>query len=161
MRNARRLRRLSRVGHKPAGALNLTSLMDIFTILLLYLLVNQSDSTALNPPKDITLPDSIVEAKPRETLVVSVSGDEVFVQGESVVLMSQVVASKSNVIEPIMARMKQIRESSLGIKTQSEGQNEEVTLMADRTVHYSALKRIMISCTAAGYNKISLAVNQK
>lgn len=160
MRNSRRIRRLARARRRAAGSLNLTSLMDIFTILLLYLLVNQSDSTALDPPKNVTLPNSIVETKPRETLVVAVTGDEVLVKGEPVVLMSDVIGSKSNVIEPIRARMQEIRESSIGIETQTEGQSAEVTVMADRTVHFSTLKRIMVSCTAAGYNKISLAVNQ-
>ena len=69
MRNPRRMRRLASLTERPAGSLSLTSLMDIFTILLLYLLVNQSDSTPLEPPKDIRLPSSIVETKPRESLV--------------------------------------------------------------------------------------------
>lgn len=160
MRNNRRLRRLARVGKKKDASLSLTSLMDIFTIMLLYLLVNQSD-TPLEPPKDVKLPDSIVETKPRETLVVTVDNDQVIVKGEPVVLMSEVMESKSAVIEPIRERMVQIRESSIGLETQSEEQDSEVTIMADRTVHYSVMKRIMSSCTAAGYTKISLAVNQK
>ncbi|MDX1804468.1 MAG: biopolymer transporter ExbD [Alcanivorax sp.] len=161
MRNQRRMRRLARLGHRPAASLSLTSLMDIFTILLLYLLVNQSDGTALEPPKDVKLPNSIVETKPRETVVVSVSEDEVLVKGQPVISMADVMASKKAVIDPIKERMQQIRESSIGIDAKSEAQSLEVTIMADKGVHYSAMKRIMTSCTAAGYTKISLAVNQK
>lgn len=160
MRNQRRMRRLARMGNKSGSGLNLTSLMDIFTILLLYLLVNQSD-TPLEPPKDVKLPDSIVETKPRETLVVTVNADQVIVKGEPVVSMADVLEGKG-IIEPIRERMVEIRESSLGLGTEEEeDKSTEVTIMADRKVHYSIMKRVMASCTAAGYTKISLAVNQK
>ncbi|MED5239985.1 MAG: biopolymer transporter ExbD [Pseudomonadota bacterium] len=160
MRNQRRMRRLQRVGNKAGSGLNLTSLMDIFTILLLYLLVNQSD-TPLEPPKNVKLPDSIVETKPRETLVVTVNAEQVIVKGEPVVSMEDVLASDKGIIAPIRDRMTEIRESSIGLGTEEEDKSTEVTIMADRKVHYSIMKRVMASCTAAGYTKISLAVNQK
>lgn len=160
MRNQRRMRRLQRVANKAGSGLNLTSLMDIFTILLLYLLVNQSD-TPLEPPKNVKLPDSIVETKPRETLVVTVNAEQVIVKGEPVVSMEDVLASDKGIIAPIRDRMTEIRESSIGLGTEEEDKSTEVTIMADRKVHYSIMKRVMASCTAAGYTKISLAVNQK
>lgn len=160
MKESRRMKRLAR-GRKPAVALSLTSLMDIFTILLLYLLVNQSDGMNMEPPKNIQLPDSIAENKPRETIVVAVSDQDVLIQGELVVTMEEVMASKGEIIPAIRDRMLQIRESALGLETQSEGQDKEVTVMGHRTVKFQELKRIMASCTAAGYTKISLAVNQK
>lgn len=160
MKNQRRMRRLARMGNKSGSGLNLTSLMDIFTILLLYLLVNQSD-TPLEPPKDVKLPDSIVETKPRETLVVTVNGDQVIVKGEPVISMAEVLESKG-IIDPIRERMVEIRESSIGLGSEEEeDKSTEVTIMADRKVPYSIMKRVMASCTAAGYTKISLAVNQK
>lgn len=161
MKETRRMKRMARSGKKPVGSLSLTSLMDIFTILLLYLLVNQSSGTVMEPPKNIKLPDSIAEAKPRETLVVSVSNEDVLIQGERVASVAEVLANKDDLIIPIRDRMNQIRESAIGLATQSEDQNTEVTVMANRTVHFRALKRVMASCTAAGYTKISLAVNQK
>lgn len=160
MKNQRRMRRLARMGNKSGTGLNLTSLMDIFTILLLYLLVNQSD-TPLEPPKDVKLPDSIVETKPRETLVVTVNGDQVIVKGEPVISMAEVLESKG-IIDPIRERMVEIRESSIGLGSEEEeDKSTEVTIMADRKVPYSIMKRVMASCTVAGYTKISLAVNQK
>lgn len=161
MRNQRRMRRLARIGNKSGSGLNLTSLMDIFTILLLYLLVNQSD-TPLEPPKDVKLPDSIVETKPRETVVVTVNADQVIVKGEVVASMEEILGSGKGIIAPIRDRMVEIRESSIGLGAEEEeDKSTEVTIMADRKVHYSVMKRVMASCTAAGYTKISLAVNQK
>lgn len=159
MSSSRRMRRLARVGRKPQASLSLTSLMDIFTILLLYLLVNQSDNPVVDPPKDIKLPNSIVETKPRETVVVSVSQNEVLVKGEHVATMQEVLDSDSRIVDAIRDRMARVRESSIGIDEDED--NIEVTILADQSVHYSTMKRIMASCTAAGYNRVSLAVNQK
>ena len=143
MRNQRRMRRLARIGNKSGSGLNLTSLMDIFTILLLYLLVNQSDT-------------------PLGTLVVTVDANQVIVKGEPVVSMEDVLANDRGIIVPIRDRMVEIRESSIGLGAEEEeDKSTEVTIMADRKVHYSVMKRVMASCTAAGYTKISLAVNQK
>lgn len=161
MKETRRMKRMARSGKKHVATLSLTSLMDIFTILVLYLLVNQSSGTVLEPPQNIKLPDSIAESRPRETLVVMVSGDGVLVQGERVVSLEQVMAAQGDLIEPIRERMSQIRASALGLETQAEDQSNEVTVMANRNVHFRALKRVMASCTAAGYTKISLAVNKK
>ena len=64
--------------------MNLTSLMDVFTILVFFLLVNSATTEVLETPKQITLPASVVEEKPRETVVIFVSPTEVTVQGEPV-----------------------------------------------------------------------------
>ena len=39
--------------------------------------------------------------------------------------------------------------------------DREVTIMGDRELPYSVLKKVMASCTEADYGKISLAVLQK
>jgi len=161
MNDSRRMKRMARAKRHGTASLSLTSLMDVFTILVLYLLVNQSSGTVLEPPKNIKLPDSRAEAKPRETLVVSVSNDEVIVQGLMVATVPEVLASKSDVIESIRERMAQIKASTIGISEQTSEQSNEVTVMGNKTIPFKVLKRVMTSCTAAGYTKISLAVNQK
>ena len=79
MKNTRRMKRMSRNRGKVA-VLNLTSLMDVFTILVFFLLVNSASTEVLQTPKKITLPASVVEDKPRETVVIFVSPTEVTVQ---------------------------------------------------------------------------------
>ena len=93
--------------------------------------------------------------------MVTVNAEQVIVKGEPVVSMEDVLASDKGIIAPIRDRMTEIRESSIGLGTEEEDKSTEVTIMADRKVHYSIMKRVMASCTAAGYTKISLAVNQK
>ena len=71
MRESRRMKRMER-NRKRVTGLNLTSLMDVFTILVFFLLANSSSSEVLATPKQIKLPDSVVETKPRETIVILV-----------------------------------------------------------------------------------------
>ncbi len=80
MKNSRRMKRMGR-NKKKLTNLNLTSLMDVFTILVFFLLFHSSGSEVLEAPKQIKLPDSVVEAKPRETIVILVSPEDVLVQG--------------------------------------------------------------------------------
>jgi biopolymer transport protein ExbD len=152
---------MERSSRKLAATLSLTSLMDVFTILVLYLLVNQSSGTVLDPPKDVKLPDSIVETQPRETLLVSVSDEQVVVDGVLTATVQEILANQDDVIVPIRDRMAQKKESTLSKTEQAIDQSTEVTIMANKAVHFKVLKRVMTSCTAAGFTKISLAVNQK
>jgi len=83
MKTSRRIARMSRNRRKVPG-LNLTSMMDVFTILLFFLMFHSGTSELLQEPKSVSLPDSVVESKPRETVVIVVGRDEVTVQGEVV-----------------------------------------------------------------------------
>jgi biopolymer transport protein ExbD len=161
MKSTRRMKRMARAGRTATAALSLTSLMDVFTILVLYLLVNQSSGTVLDPPKDVTLPDSIVETQPRETVLISVSNDVVVVQGEPVATVQDILAADGDLIEPIRDRMVQLKANRIGAADEANDTSTEVTVMGNKTVHFKVLKRVMSSCTAAGFTKISLAVNQK
>lgn len=161
MNSSRRVKRMARSSRNLAASLSLTSLMDVFTILVLYLLVNQSSGTVLDPPRDIKLPDSIVEVQPRETLLVSVSDEQVVVGGVLTATVQEILENKDDVIVPIRDRMAQIKESTISTSAQATDQGVEVTIMANKAIHFKVLKRVMTSCTAAGFTKISLAVNQK
>lgn len=161
MKNTRRLKRMARAKRNKAGGLNLTSLMDVFTILVLYLLVNQSSVEVVEPPKEIKLPDSVVEAKPRQTVVMMVSEQHVLIQGEPVVAFADVLQNKGGIVAPIKDTLLRLKENVIGVNTDAVAKSNEVTIMAHRTVPFKALKTLMTTCTSAGYTKISLAVNQK
>jgi len=158
--NSRRMNRMSRSKKKPPG-LNLVSLMDVFTILVFFLLVNSSSTEVLEPPKVVKLPDSIVEKKPRETVVVLVTQESILIMGEPVISTEAALAVKKSVIEEIQARLVLQRENVIGISTKTIAEGNEVTVLADKSIPFKLLKKIMSSCTAAGYGKISLAVIQK
>jgi biopolymer transport protein ExbD len=141
--------------------LNLTSLMDVFTILVFFLLVNSATTEVLETPKRITLPASVVEQKPRETVVIFVSPTEVTVQGESVVQVVDIAESEASHIGPIAERLAELSSNVIGINTQTVAKSQEVTILADRTVPFNIIKKVMSTCTHEGYERVSLAVLQK
>jgi biopolymer transport protein ExbD len=141
--------------------MNLTSLMDVFTILVFFLLVNSATTEVLETPKNITLPASVIEDKPRETVVIFVSPEDVTVQGESVVPTAAILESETQNIGPIAERLAELSESIIGLKTKVVAESQEVTILADRSVPFSVVKRVMSTCTSEGYARISLAVLQK
>ena len=86
MHKSSRARRMEKIHkrHKAGGTLNLVSLMDIFTILVFFLLVNSSDVEVLPNAKDIQLPESIAEQKAKETVVILIGEENIIVQGTPV-----------------------------------------------------------------------------
>jgi len=154
------MRRMSRNRGKVA-ALNLTSLMDVFTILVFFLLVNSASTEVLETPKKITLPASVVEDKPRETVVIFVSATEVTVQGEVVALVEDILSAEGQNIASIGERLAQLNENIIGFNTRTVAERREVTILADRSVPFNVVKKIMSTCTGRGFERISLAVIQK
>ena len=160
MKSSRRIKRMSRNRTRPTQ-ISLTSLMDVFTILVFFLLVNSANTEVLETPKRITLPASVVEEKPRETVVIFVSPTEVTVQGESVALVEDILAAEGQNIAGISERLEQVSRNVIGLKTRAVAANQEVTLLVDRSVSFRVVKKVMSTCTSQGYGRISLAVLQK
>ncbi len=147
--------------HKRGAALNLVSLMDIFTILVFFLLVNSGDVQTLPNPKDIKLPQSIAEERARETVVVMVTDDEVLVEGRPVARVADLLANEALVIPSLKAALEQETERALRATTKQDAAGREVTIMGDKAIPYRLLKKVMATCTDADYGRVSLAVLQK
>jgi biopolymer transport protein ExbD len=161
MKSTRRMKRMARNHKKRLPAMNLTSLMDVFTILVFFLLVNSAASEVLEPPKKISLPDSVVETKPAETAVVMVSDEAVLVQGEAVIALNDVIASKQENIPEISEKLKEVKGSIIGVSTKTVAESSKVTILSHKTIPFKVLQKVMASCTVAGYGTINLAVIQK
>ena len=147
--------------HKRGVGLNLVSLMDIFTILVFFLLVNSSDVEVLPSAKDVQLPESIAETKARETVVVLVTDDQVLVQGEVVASVAEVMASDQLVIPSLKLALENQAERVVRSAEDASDETREVTIMGDKEIPYRLLKRVMATCTDANYTQLSLAVMQK
>lgn len=160
MRSSRRMRRMGR-NRKITTGLLLTSLMDIFTILVFFLLFHSSGSDVQEPPRDIHLPESVIESKPRETVQITVSPELVLVQGKAVIGTPELLDAESETVAEITERLEQLKRNIIGISTKTVVEGREVTILADKTIPFRALKKIMSTCTGSGYGKISLAVIQR
>jgi biopolymer transport protein ExbD len=146
---------------RKLGNLPLTSLMDVFTILVFFLLVNSGSVEIVEAPKSVTLPESKAEAKPRETVVIFVSEEEILVQGKAVARVSEVLEADRGALEAITDRLEEVSGRIIGPATMAVATTDEVTIMADRQVPFAVIKRIMSACTGHGYEQVSLAVIQK
>ena len=160
MRNTRRIKRMSR-NRVKIGKMNLTSLMDVFTILVFFLLVNSGSVEVMEAPKTVTLPESVVESKPRETVVIFISKDEVLVQGKLVARDENILEADKASLESITDRLAELSDHVIGRATRTVAGSQEVTILADREVPFAVIKRIMSACTGQGYGQVSLAVIQK
>ena len=148
-----------RTGYK--GAINLVSLMDIFTILVFFLLVNSSDGEVLPTLKSVKLPQSVSEERPRVTVVVVVTGESILVQGK-------VVASVEQLLTEQDGKSNQLKQALDDLNSRVRTNNEDIdparreaTIMGDREIPYRLLKKVMATCSEAGFGRISLAVLQK
>ncbi len=138
------------------AALNMVSLMDIFTILVFFLLVNATSSEVLPSPKNIVLPDSTAEKMPVKNLVIAVNNDAITLQGVKVVGVKQSMRSKSKTIKPLYTALKKA-----AVTTKDIQDKKGVTIMGDKEIPYTLLKKIMLTSAGAGFTNLSFAVNQK
>ncbi len=158
-RRARRMDRKHAKGKMPS--LNLVSLMDIFTILVFFLLVNSSDVETLQANKAVKLPESIAEQKPRENVVVMITSTDILVQGQATVSLADVNASNATVIPELKAMLQSQVEKLIIDAGEDDRAMREVTIMGDKSIPYSLLKKVMATCTDADYGRLSLAVLQR
>ncbi len=141
-------------GHGP---LALVPMIDMLMILVVYLLVHSADTEILPNTRNISIPHSASDEKPRPATVVTVTRDMLYVNGDAIVSVADVGASEEPVIEPLRA--------ALGAQAQTilpgASAGREVTVMAEKSLPYAVLRKIVASCSAAEYTKVSLAVVER
>ena len=147
--------------NKSVVALNLVSLMDIFTILVFFLLVNSSDVETLPNAKDLQLPESIAEKKANETVVILIGEEDILVQGTAIAKVADVMKIKGNDIPALRQALKSQNDRVLRREAQDDIVGREITIMGDKDIPYRLLKKVMATCTESDYGQISLAVLQK
>lgn len=162
MSHSARAKRMARHHERSRPAsLSLVSLMDIFTILVFFLLVNSAEIQTLEPPKSLSLPESVAQDRPRETVIVLVTKDTVFVQDEPVVSVADVDRADGVIIAPLRRALKAQNDRALMRASATDPSAREITILGDRDVPYRVLKKVMATCTEADFGKLSLAVMQK
>jgi biopolymer transport protein ExbD len=159
-RRALRMEKHHKRKHSALG-INLVSLMDIFTILVFFLLVNSSDGEVLPTHKSVSLPESVSEEQPRPTVVVMVNPENILLNGKVVASVEAVMSSKGATFAPLVAALAGELAKATQKNRSSEPVKMEATIMGDKDIPYRLLKKVMATCTEAGYHRVSLAVLQK
>jgi biopolymer transport protein TolR len=151
-----KMRREAQKKHGKGAALNLVSLMDIFTILVFFLMANSSEVEVLQTNTKIKLPDSVSEQKPKNQLMILVTHDDIVVQGRPVARVADAAPDSVKMIEGLR--------TELAYQAERKGPVPEagydVTIMGDREIPYWLMKKIMVTCQDVDFAHISLAVNQ-
>lgn len=164
----RRRRRQAR--GKKGMTLNIVSLIDIFTVLVFFLLLNSTELELLPETKDVRLPESAAESKARETVVVMVSRDQILVQGTPVARVDQVLNSPEPTIPALKTALLQqmtVPSSAAAAVAAADAENpdaaapHEVTIMGDREIPYRLLRKVLATCADSDFAKLSLAVLEK
>lgn len=169
MKKSVRARRMER-NHKRNGKqtkLSLVSLMDIFTILVFFLMLNASDVQVLQSDKNVTLPESSANNAAKETLLLLVNQNQILLQGKKMADIQDVLANDLDTIKALVTELnyQSQRQPSQAMATDDvstePANGKSITIMADQAMPYQLLKKLMQSCAEAGYTDIALAVEHK
>lgn len=158
---AKRMQRHHARRSDKSASLNMVSLMDIFTILVFFLLVSAANSDILPTPKNIKLPLSTAEKIPKENIVIIIGNNDILIQGKKIASIDRVIKSNHNIVLPLMEALKKELKQSKNTDEVKKIIKKGVTIMGDKDVPYILLKKIMITSAAANFTDISLAVNKK
>jgi len=152
-RNERRNRNQSMVD------MNLVSLIDVFTILIFFLMSNGGVET-LAGTRAVHLPESMSQKAPKETVLVTVTGSEILVGGKVVASVRDALAVDSDLIQPLKAEL-DIEASREVILKENESDSKRVTIMGDKDIPYRLLRKVMFTAARAGFSDVSFAVRQR
>jgi biopolymer transport protein ExbD len=159
---SRRARRMlqHQVRHRADAELNLIPMIDILSVMVSFLLVYSTNVEVLQNTKGIEIPQSISERQPKQTVVVMLTKDELFVQGELIESIADIHATDGTLLPPLRAALKRPTLVGQEVSEQDLAQRE-ITVMADKSLTYEVIKKVMATCTDADYGKLSFAVLQK
>lgn len=164
MKESSRARRMQRhhKRNKQVASLNMVSLMDIFTILVFFLLVSATDQETMPTMKDIKLPEATSEVKPKTNIVILVSSDMIMIQGRNVVSAKKAINRNDTVIPELLAALNDEAKRKIAtVKDEKIVKKRGVTIMGDKEIPYVLLKKIMLTCASTEFTNISLAVVTK
>lgn len=151
-RRAGRIRRHYGRMHR-AGGLNLVSLMDIFTILVFFLMVNSSGVKVMQNTADVALPKSTAEQEAADSLIVQVASGLILVQGREVARLDGIEVGDTH-IEGLADELAYRRQRHSAVPEAGF----EVTIMAGRDTNYRLLRKIMQTCVDQQFRQVRLAV---
>lgn len=140
--------------------MNLVSLIDVFTILIFFLLSNTGGVETLPSPKAVKLPESIAQTQPRDTVVVAVSATEIIVDGRKVANVADVIDTPDDIIESLKAEL-DLQANRQVIRKENEAKGRTLTIMGDKDIPYRLLRKIMATSARANFADVSFAVRQR
>ena len=160
------IRRRRRKRGEGTVRLNITSMIDMFTLMVVFLLKNYSAQGQLvTPATNLLLPTSSVEKNAGEALSVKISQTSIMVENGIVIdadAYRAIVTQKDFMIQPLYDVLKkyadEARKSAALFKTEFSG---KISIQGDVAIPYNVLTRVMYTCGQAGYPTMNLVVYRK
>lgn len=140
--------------------MNLVSLIDIFTILLFFLMSSAAGVEILNTSKAVKLPASSIEKAPRDTVVIVVAGEDILVDGRRVTSVKEALATQGDIIAPLKAELDILNQRQV-LRAENQAKNKVITIMGDKDIPYRLLRKVMVTAARADYNDVAFAVTKK
>ncbi len=151
---------IKRSKESPVAKLSLISLMDIFTILVFFLMLNSGETQDIEAAKVLDLPDSVAGKSPHTDLMLIVSKEHLVFDDVEIASVADILQSPGELIEPLSAILREQKEDFGDEAKAQEFVGHAITIQADRNIEYALLKVIMETCQSENFRNISLAVNR-
>ena len=140
--------------------LNLVSLIDVFTILIFFLLAQVGPIETLPSPKAVQLPMSSAEKEPKPAVVLVVSASEILVEGRKVADLAAVAAQKTDLIAALKTELDQ-QAQRVAVRAENKKATNAITIMSDKDIPYHVLRKVMVTCATANFGDVSFALRRK
>ena len=147
--------------HRVDAELNLIPLIDILSVMVAFLLLYSAEVEVLQNTKGVEIPQSTAEVQPKQSVVVMITKDQLFVQGELVASFDELRDTRTPLIEPLRLVLERPMLAAEGAAADPTLASREITVMGDKSLPYEVVRKVMATCTAAAYGKISLAVLER
>jgi len=158
---SRRRRYEPNLNKNSTFTLNITSMTDMFTIMLVFLLQTYSTSDVqINPEANLRLPSSASMLNPTEAVKISLSQDALKIDDTKIAdvknadfLPQDLEDKDTNFIKPLFAELDKLAKSSSDKAHIKEGR---ILLQADKELPYQTLRKVMYTASMAGFPQLKL-----
>lgn len=154
-------KRAARKARNQSGLdMNLVALIDIFTILIFFLM-SSTGIEVLTNSRAVKLPLSTTEKTPRQTIVVAVSDTDIVVDGRKVASVAEAIAQQGDLIPGLKEELDLLASRQVIGGVDKNGASKAVTIMGDKNIPYSLLRKVMYTSARANFSEIAFAVQRK
>ncbi len=159
-----KLGRKRRKGQNEFAKPQMTSLVDVLTVLVFFLLKNFStEGDIMTPAKNLELPESSAKEKPEIGLVIAISQKHIMVEGLPVATVAEEQAREGTEIPSLSKFLEEKRKQTEAIAEYDKSVkfDGKLSIQGDKKVPYWLLQKVLATCGENGFSSFALAVNKK
>ncbi|MDP3857421.1 MAG: biopolymer transporter ExbD [Stagnimonas sp.] len=153
-------RTLRRNARRPGVvSLNLVPMIDVFMVLVFFLLVTTQSVDNLRSPRELALPSSLSVSLPTDAPIIMITKQAVLIQGLQVMTLDEAIAAPADKpLPPLRAELLKVTLMQVAGATPGATTRGEVNIMADREIPYAVLKKVLATCGDLKFARIAVSV---